>query len=212
VPGLLTVATECLRLDGDAPGRAEAEPMDFPLKDYLDEEACYRKLVELLHPEGLACPRCGQPKHLGIHDRHREPALDYQCGACGRVFNAWTGTVLQGTHRRPREILLILHGVATGEPTARMARELGCDRKHLLELRHRLQEHARRWLDRNPLDDAAVEADELYQNAGEKRRPARRPGRPAATAGQPPPGPRHLRQRPAAGRRGGRPGVGRGPA
>jgi transposase-like protein len=177
--------------------------MDFPLKDYLDEQACYRKLVELLHPEGLTCPRCGQAERLGIHNRHREPVLEYQCGDCGRVFNAWTGTVLQGTHRRPRQILLILHGVATGEPTARMARELGCDRKHLLELRHRLQEHARRYLDRNPLDDAVVEADEMYQNAGEKRDSARRPGRPTATAGQPPPGPRHVRERPATDRRSG---------
>ena len=78
---------------------------------------------------------------------------------------------------------LILHGVATGEPTARMGRELGCDRKHLLELRHRLQEHARRGLDRDPLDDAVVEADKMYQDAGEEGRPAPRPGRPAAAAG-----------------------------
>jgi hypothetical protein len=27
--------------------------------------------------------------------------LDYQCGACGRVFNAWTGTFLQGTTAAP---------------------------------------------------------------------------------------------------------------
>ena len=79
---------------------------------------------------------------------------------------------MQGTHRRPSQLLLILHGVATGEPTARMARELGCDRKHLLELRHRLQDNARLGLDRNPLDDAVAEADEMYVNAGEKRRPA----------------------------------------
>src|SRR4051795_5326585 len=49
-----------------------------------------------------------------------------------------------------------------------MARELGCDRRWLLALRHRLQEYARRRLDRNPLGDAVVEADEMYQNAGEK--------------------------------------------
>jgi hypothetical protein len=24
--------------------------MDFPLNDYMDEDACYRKFVELLHP------------------------------------------------------------------------------------------------------------------------------------------------------------------
>ena len=30
--------------------------MDFSLIDYLDEDACYTKLVELLHPEGLGRP------------------------------------------------------------------------------------------------------------------------------------------------------------
>ena len=109
---------------------------------------------------------------LGVHRRHRAPVLDYQCAACGRVFNAYTGTSLQGTHRRPGELLLILHGVATGVPTARMARELGCDRGRLLGLRHRLQDHAFYRLERNPPGDPVVEADETYVNAGEKRRPA----------------------------------------
>ena len=49
-----------------------------------------------------------------------------------------------------------------------MARELGCDRKELLDFRHRLQEAAGRGLDRKPLGDQVVEADEAYQNAGEK--------------------------------------------
>jgi transposase-like protein len=63
---------------------------------------------------------------------------------------------------------MILHGIAKGTPTAQMARELGCDRRWLLALRHRLQDFALRWLDRNPLGDDVVEADEMYQNAGEK--------------------------------------------
>jgi transposase-like protein len=184
--------------------------MDFPLADLMDEDACYAKLLAALHPGGLACPRCGAADRLGVHRRHRAPVLDYQCGRCRRVFNAWTGTALQGMQRPPSQIILILRGIAQGVPTARLARELGCDRMHLLGLRHRLQEHARMWLDRNPLGDQVVEADEMYQNAGEKRRPARRPGRPAAAAGQRPPGPRHLRQRPAADRRGGRARLGRG--
>jgi hypothetical protein len=49
-----------------------------------------------------------------------------------------------------------------------------------------------------------VEADEMYQNAGEKRHPAPRPGRPATAARQSPAGPRHVRERPPADRRGGR--------
>jgi transposase-like protein len=182
--------------------------MDFPLVEFLDEDACYAKLVDLLHPNGLACPRCGARDRLGVHRRHRAPVLDYQCGSCGRVFNAWTGTILHRMQRRPSQILLILRGIAQGTTTARLARELGCDRMKLLRLRHRLQGHACLGLDRNPLGDAQVEADEAYQNAGEKRDRARRPGRPTATAGQQAPRPRHLRQRPAADRRGGRPRLG----
>jgi transposase-like protein len=157
--------------------------MDFPLIDLMDEHACYERLLSLLHPDGLACPRCGAADRLGVHRRHRDPVIDYQCGHCGRVFNAFTGTPLQGIRRPPAQLLLILRGIADAAPTAQMARELGCDRKHLLQLRHRLQGNALLGLDRNPLGDAVVEADEAYVNAGEKRDPASRPGRPAAAAG-----------------------------
>jgi transposase len=142
--------------------------MDFPLTDLMDQDACYQRLVRLLHPSDLACPACKVSDHLRVHRRHRAPVLDYRCTACGRVFNAFTGTELEGTHRRPAEIMLILRGFAQGVPTAQLARELGCDRKHLLGLRRRMQGNAARWLDRNPLGDAVVEADEMYQNAGEK--------------------------------------------
>jgi transposase-like protein len=178
------------------------------LIDLMDQHACYARLVGLLHPDGLACPNCGARDRMGIHRRHRDPVIDYQCGGCGRVFNAFTKTPLQGIRRSPAQLLLILRGVAQAAPTAQMARELGCDRKHLLELRHRLQSNAALHLDRNPLGDAVIEADEAYVNAGEKRDPASRPGRPAAAAGQPTPRPRDLRQRSAAGRRGRRAGVG----
>jgi hypothetical protein len=118
--------------------------------------------------------------------------------------------VLQGSQRRPSHVLMILRGISQGTPTAPMARELGCDRRHLLALRHRLQEFARIGRDCNPLGDPVVEADEMYQNAGEKRDPARRPGRSAATACQQPSRPRHVRDRPAADRRSSGSGVGGG--
>ena len=209
---LLTIAPGGGVLKGDTAGCMEVLTMDFSLIDYLDEDACYTKLVELLHPDGLACPRCSERPRLGIHRCHRAPLVDFQCGACGRVFNAFTATSLQGTHRRPAQLLMILRGVAQGTPTAQMARELGCDRMELLALRHRLQERARIGLDRNPLGDAVVEADEMYQDAGEKRHPARRPRRPAAAARQQPEGPWHLRDGPTADRRRDRARVGGGPA
>ena len=149
--------------------------MDFPLTDLMDEGACYERLVAALHPDGLACPRCGGDRY-GIHRRHRDPVVDYRCRDCRRVFNAFTGTALQKTGRRPSELVLILRGIAQGAPTARMARELGRDRMKLLALRHRLRANARAGVDPGPLPDAVVEADECYVNAGEKRHPASRAG------------------------------------
>lgn len=146
--------------------------MDFPIADLMDEAACYAKLLAWLHPNGLACPRCHRPDKILAHRRHRAPVLDHRCGHCGRVFNAFTETVLHGIRRRPSELVLIVRGFAQGVPTAQMARELGRDRSELLALRHRLQERAFEGRDRTPLDDTVLEADEAYQNSGEKRRTA----------------------------------------
>ena len=157
--------------------------MDFPIGELLDEGACYRYLVDLIHPRGLTCPRCGSDD-LRVHRRTRDPVLDYRCPRRKRVFNAFTRTALHKMQYRPARIVLILRGIAQGDSTAQLARELGVSRPHLLGLRHRLQDNAPAHRDAQPLPDRQVEADELYQNAGEKRRRARRPERPAQAAGQ----------------------------
>jgi hypothetical protein len=173
--------------------------MDFPIGELMDEPACYEFLVGLLHPEGLACPHCGDRDHLKVHRRDRAPILAYRCTACRRISTAFTRTVLQGTKRRPIELVLILRGIAQGVSTAQLARELECSRPELLEFRHRLQELAFEGLDRTPLADAEVEADEMYQNAGEKRRAAPRRGRPPEASGQQGAWPRQLGAGPPAG-------------
>ena len=134
--------------------------MDFPVLDLLDDDACYDVLVDALHPDGLCCPDCGG-RHYVVHRAHRAPVLDYRCD-CGRVFNAWTDTAWQGTQRRPAALLLIARGIAQGTPTAQLARELGCSRRHLLELRHRLQHLAWVRLPRRRLSDDRAEADEMF--------------------------------------------------
>jgi len=175
--------------------------MDFPITDLMDEQACYAQLVDWLHPDGLACPRCHRGDRLVVHRRGRDPVLDFRCGHCHRVFNAFTSTALHVVKRRPRELVLIVRGFAQGVPTAQLARELNCDRSELLNLRHRLQDLAYRNRDIMPLDDEVLEADETYQNAGEKRGAAPRPGGSAAAPGQREARTRHLGERPSAGLR-----------
>src|SRR5262249_40109750 len=155
-----------------------------PIIDLMDPHACYQRLLDLLHPGGLACPRCGRGReHYTVHRRRpRSPVVDYRCKGCRRVFNLFTGTAWQGTRRSPAAILLILRGFVRAVPTAELARELGASGPPLLVLRHQVQARAAAAAPRRPLPDDRVEADEMYQNAGEKRGAAPRPGRPAQAA------------------------------
>ena len=140
----------------------------FSTVELMDEQRCYDYLVEILHPDGLCCPECKTPVvQSKVHRRDRTPVLYFRC-SCGRIYNAFAGTLWQGTHHRCCVIVRILQGFAQGTPTLHLAKELGIDRKHLLERRHKIQELAVQACNRDPLPDEVVEADEMYQNAGEK--------------------------------------------
>src|SRR5438045_2792865 len=66
--------------------------------------------------------------------------------------------------RSPAQLVLVLRGIWQGTPPAR----LGCDRKHLLELRHKLQGLAAVAASQTgPVLGSPTEADEMFQNAGE---------------------------------------------
>jgi hypothetical protein len=80
-----------------------------------------------------------------------------------------TGTVFAKTRQRPATLVLLLRGLAKGEPTARLARELGVSRKQLHTLRQRIQANLNATAPTGGMTGTAFEADELYQNAGEKK-------------------------------------------
>ena len=149
--------------------------VDFPLNDLLNPQRCYDMLVSLLHPGGLHCPNGHGLDQCGIHKRSREPLYQYLCKARGRSFNAFTGTVLQGTHYTPVQLVQLLRGIVKGEPTMGLAREMGVDRKWLLKRRHQLQDLAASALLGMPLPDVTAEVDAMSQNAGEKGDPHRDP-------------------------------------
>jgi transposase-like protein len=151
--------------------------IDFPIDELLDEEASTIWLERNLHPDGLGCPRC-QSKDYRL--ARRGTFTGYRCKACDRYYTVLTGTIFEKSRQKPSKLILVLRGIAKGESTARLARELCISRKHMHLIRHRVQENL---LQRLPTgvqeDEVQFEADELYQNAGEKKRVALRPTRPA---------------------------------
>ena len=75
-----------------------------------------------LHPDGLHCPRCTSTARRLFRAQGHFPA--YRGRACHGYYTLLTGTVFEKTRQRPATLVLRLRGVATGEPTARLAREL----------------------------------------------------------------------------------------
>jgi transposase-like protein len=141
--------------------------IDFPITELLDDSICLLWLERYLHPNGMVCPRCGHSQRRLFRDEGHFPA--YRCRACDGYYTVLTGTVFAKTRQRPATLVLLLRGIAKGEPTARLARELGLSRKQLHTLRQRIQTHLNETASPDVMTGTAFEADELYQNAGEKR-------------------------------------------
>ena len=153
----------------------------FPIDELLSEEECYEYLKRSLHPEGLSCPNGHElPSDQAPHDRRRAPIVDYRCRECGAVFNIFTGTVWSKTHYDCSTIVMLLRGFAKGMPTKWLTDEMDLAYPSVLKRRHRIQEAVQEGervglpgrVPDDGLPDPEVEADEMYQNAGEKRRSA----------------------------------------
>lgn len=68
------------------------------------------------------------------------------------------------------QVVLLVRGVCKGEPSATLARELGVTRGTVHTIRKALQANAQALQPATPLLDQATKTDEMFQNAGEKRR------------------------------------------
>jgi transposase-like protein len=164
--------------------------IDFPITELLDDSICTLWLERHLHPEGLRCPGCGSMERRLFRDQGHFPA--YRCRGCRGYYTLLTGTAFAKTRQRPATLVLLLRGMAKGEPTARLARELGLSRKQLHTLRQRIQANLNATAPTDVMTGTAFEADELYQNAGEKKHPPSRSHRSPPSTCQSAQGTRHL--------------------
>lgn len=164
--------------------------IDFPISEILSESECLAWLATYLHPEGLACPHCGSVERRLFREQGYFPA--YRCLACDGYYTLLSGTVFAKTRQRPATLVLLLRGIAKGESSARLSRELGMGRKRVMVLRQRIQNNLYETLPTEVMSGRTFEADELYQNAGEKRHAASRRKRPTALPSQQATRTRHL--------------------
>jgi transposase-like protein len=80
----------------------------------------------------------------------------------------YSGTLFEARRLRPAQVVLLVRGVLKGESAATLARELGLSRTTITELGQLIQTNVAHLQTEACLEDHVVEADELFQNAGEK--------------------------------------------
>jgi transposase-like protein len=148
--------------------------MDFPIVELMDREACLAWLMRHFHPSGLKCPHCqaGLEQAIHFHKTKRSDLMVYRCKVCRGIYNLYSGTEFEGRRFTPEQTILFLREVVQGKSTAKLSRELHISRTTGLPVRHLLQANAEKEQATEPLSDLEVETDEMFQNAGEKRRPA----------------------------------------
>ncbi len=148
--------------------------MDFPLLEITDDALAEQWLLRYFHPNGLRCPKC----HTGVERARRfrrtcrSQVMTYRCRQCDAVYTVYSGTLFANKHWRPAQVILLLRGICKGESTASLARELQLAYDTVHHVRQQIQTQARRLQPDTPLLDAVTETDEMFQNAGKKRRKA----------------------------------------
>ena len=156
----------------------ELTVIDFPITDLFDDSLCLLWLERHLHPNGFVCPRCGSAnrrlfRRQGHYDAER-------CRVCDGYYTLLSGSTFEGIRKRPAVLVLLLRGISKGESTARLARELQLSRQTMHTRRQQIQANLNESAPTEMMEGTTFEVDELYQNAGEKRRHALRPERSAA--------------------------------
>lgn len=141
----------------------------FRIDNIVDEDQARQYLMDILHPEGLACPNGHYlPDEQAPHERKQGPLSKFRCKMCGCVFNMLSGTLFQGARYDCTTLVLLLRNVLQGKPTLHIAKELNIDYSNALAWRHHIQEKAWENKPKEPLPDQETESDESYPNSGEK--------------------------------------------
>jgi len=145
--------------------------MEFPITELLDNNACEEWLISHFHPQGFRCPNCGAEREQAhpFRQTRRSELQTYRCNECGQTYNLYSRTIFEQRHLTPRQVVLLVRGIVKGEPSTTLAAELEISYNTVLDLRHDLQDNARRQQPNTQLGDSHSETDEMFQNAGEKR-------------------------------------------
>ena len=99
----------------------------FHLYHKPDPLECYDILKTILHGNDFGCPNGHGIEVSTIHKKDRWPVVVHKCKECGKTYNIYTATVLQGTKYSAVQLALIFDRLSHGFTPEQVAADLKID-------------------------------------------------------------------------------------
>lgn len=82
--------------------------MELPIDDLLYDERSDQWVMACFHPNGLTRPGCGRGTDAArrIRRTRQSRVTVSRCHQCHRVYNVSTGTIVQGKHFCPTQVMV----------------------------------------------------------------------------------------------------------
>ena len=151
---------------------------------FLDEQAAFDRLEEIIWPHGIVCPHCGTIGRAGalngVKGKTGKPAIGRKkCYACRKQFTVRVGTVFESSHVPLHfwfQAAFLIASSKKGVSSNQLHRTLGVTLKTAWFMSMRLRE-AMRVLKIDPIggEGKFVEADETFVGGRARNRAYREP-------------------------------------
>ena len=138
--------------------------MQALLKKIVDESKLYDFIRSIRWKQRLYCPRC-QSHRIRYVSRNRQN-YKYYCNACRVHFNDLTTTIFAYTHISLWQWIMAIYLLSLGHSNQRIGKEIDVNNntsdRICAKIRHSI------WNLPTEKLSGIIEADEVYQNVGEK--------------------------------------------
>lgn len=113
---------------------------NLPLTTMLTEEANAAWFRDRFHFGQLTCAHCGASHQTSYVFRatSRSCLTVFRCRHCYGIYNLYTGTIFEGRHLRPSQVIQLIDGVKHGKSAVWLASTLKISRTTSSELRRLL--------------------------------------------------------------------------
>jgi rubredoxin len=104
-------------------GVRSEEWLKKPMFELIDKDISDQFVENILHPDGLLCPRCkGEDRiRFGLTSNGFQ---SYRCKKCDKIYSALTGSIFSGTAMDSRRLVVFMRMLGMGGKDSEISKQI----------------------------------------------------------------------------------------